>query len=339
MLNCMVTLLQGYVGASDAEAVELAIVDLRRQMVLGCLGAVTPSFSQGALQVFRERMIEHHMDRRLLERTVELVRSKHATEGEAQAVSKALRVALDSRPLAGAGRVEDTINLLGHAARCIVQVVSKIIDRPVEEICRKARIPLLLAPSIKAGLDIDWSDPKQKATAIEVVERQVSSLQQWVDRHLDDYVSEPLRPYLEAITQARDQDLETAENGTVRIRQGVAQDRRISIEDKEMRHGLNDEPRGGPGGHPERKTRSRRLGSGGPHRRPSRDRAPRRGCRRGDPRSRRAAGRPGGGGAGRRAGSAVRIRSSCSIGGAARGGATRAWPVAGRARLGRLCSG
>ncbi|WP_437712356.1 IS1182 family transposase [Sorangium sp. So ce448] len=236
-LMCMVTLLQGYVGASDAEAVELSIVDLRWQMVLGCLGAATPAFSQGALQGFRERMVEHEMDRVLLERTVALVRSGAMTEGERRAVSKALRVAVDSRPLAGAGRVEDTINLLGHAARSIVRVVSKIMERPPEEICRKAGIPLLLAPSIKAGLDLDWSDPKQKAAAIQILERQVSSLHQWVDRHLDDVVEQPLRFYLDAVTQVRDQDLETGEDGTVRIRQGVAADRRVSIEDAEMRHG------------------------------------------------------------------------------------------------------
>ncbi|XXT23827.1 transposase [Sorangium sp. So ce429] len=86
-------------------------------------------------------------DRVLLERTVALVRTGAMTEGERRAVSKALRVAIDSRPLAGAGRVEDTINLLGHAARSIVRVVSKITERPPEEICRKAGIPLLLAPS------------------------------------------------------------------------------------------------------------------------------------------------------------------------------------------------
>jgi hypothetical protein len=62
-LLCMVTLLQGYVGASDAEAVELSLVDLRWQMVLDCLGAAEPPFSQGALQTFRERMIAHEMDR------------------------------------------------------------------------------------------------------------------------------------------------------------------------------------------------------------------------------------------------------------------------------------
>jgi hypothetical protein len=236
-MMCMVLLLQGYVGASDAEAVELAVMDLRWQMVLGCLGAEKPPFSQGALQAFRERMVAREMDRVLLERTVALVRDGVASKGEGQMLTKALRVAIDSRPLIGAGKVEDTINLLGHAARSIVRLVSKILERDPEDICRKAGIPLLLAPSIKAGLDIDWSDPRQKATAIDIVERQVSSLQRWVERNLDKYENEPLRPYIEAITLVRDQDLERTAGGTVAIRQGVAADRRISIEDDQMRHG------------------------------------------------------------------------------------------------------
>ena len=134
-LLCMVVLLQGYVGASDAEAVELSLVDLRWQMCLNCLGAERPPFSQGGLQAFRERMIAHEMDRTLLERTVALVRSGALTEGDGRAVSKALRAAIDSRPLAGAGKVEDTINLLGHAARTIVRIVSTITQRAPEEIC------------------------------------------------------------------------------------------------------------------------------------------------------------------------------------------------------------
>lgn len=236
-LMCMVLLLQGYVGASDAEAVELAIMDRRWQMVLDCLGAEEPPFSQGALQAFRERMVAHEMDRVLLERTVALVRDGVASKSEGQTLKKALRVAVDSRPLIGAGKVEDTINLLGHAAQSIVRLVSKITERSTEDICRRAGIPLLLAPSIKAGLDIDWSDARQKAMAIETVERQVSSLQRWVEKNLDNYESEPLRPYIEAITTVRDQDLEQTADGKTRIRQGVAADRRISIEDAQMRHG------------------------------------------------------------------------------------------------------
>lgn len=236
-LLCMVTLLQGYVGASDAEAVELAMVDLRWQMVLDCLGCATPPFSQGALQMFRERMVAHDLDQLVLERTAQLVRQGAATQGQQKSVSKALRVAIDSRPLAGAGRVEDTINLLAHAARSIVRLVSNLTGLEPDSICKRGGIPLLLAPSVKSGLDINWSDPKQKAMAVEMVERQVSSLERWVDRHLDEAHCRPLQPYIDALEQVRTQDLETNEDGAVQILRGVARDRRISIEDSEMRHG------------------------------------------------------------------------------------------------------
>jgi len=236
-MMCMVLLLQGYVGASDAEAVELAVMDLRWQLVLDCLGAVDPPFSQGALQKFRERLAENEMDRVLLERTVMLVREGVLSKKEGQGLSKAVRVAIDSRPLVGAGRVEDTINLLGHAAKSIIRIVSKILDCSPETVCRRARVPLLLAPSIKAGLDINWSDPRQKATAIEIVEQQVSSLQRWVEHNLDCYETQPLRPYIQALMDVKDQDLEVTSEGRTAIRDGVAAERRISIEDPEMRHG------------------------------------------------------------------------------------------------------
>jgi hypothetical protein len=74
-LLAMALLLQAYTGASDREAVELTLVDARWQMVLGVFGAEEPAFSQGALQRFRERLIAHDMDRRLLERTVELAKT------------------------------------------------------------------------------------------------------------------------------------------------------------------------------------------------------------------------------------------------------------------------
>lgn len=102
----MALLLQAYVGASDAEAVELTVVDLRWQMVLDCLGAQDAAFSQGTLFDFRERLIRHDMDQRLLERTRELA---HRTKGfDAKKLPKTLRMAIDSAPLEGAGRVEDT---------------------------------------------------------------------------------------------------------------------------------------------------------------------------------------------------------------------------------------
>jgi len=49
------------------------------------------------------------LDRRLIEKTVELA-NKTKSFG-----SRQLRAALDSSPLWGASKVEDTYNLLGHA--------------------------------------------------------------------------------------------------------------------------------------------------------------------------------------------------------------------------------
>ena len=90
-------------GRRTLRPVVFSLVDLRWQMVLDCLGAVTPPFSQGALQMFRERMVAHEMDGTLLEKTVTLVRSGSLTEGEGCSMSKALRAAIDSRPFAGPG--------------------------------------------------------------------------------------------------------------------------------------------------------------------------------------------------------------------------------------------
>jgi hypothetical protein len=107
-LMCMALLLQGYLQVSDAEAVRLSWSDRCWQAVLGTLAQrgdkPKPAFSQGGLQQFRERLIRHDMDRRLLERTVELAKRTRAFDWKK--LPKTLRVAVDSRPLEGAGRVE-----------------------------------------------------------------------------------------------------------------------------------------------------------------------------------------------------------------------------------------
>ena len=58
------------------------------------------------------------MDRRLIERTIELANQRQAFG------PRALRAALDSSPLWGAGRVEDTYNLVGHALKKVMRVVA-----------------------------------------------------------------------------------------------------------------------------------------------------------------------------------------------------------------------
>ena len=242
-LMAMALILQGYHRVSDAEAVELTVVDLRWQMVLDRVGAEEPAFSQGALFDFRERMIAADMDKRMLERTARVARSSKGFD--ARKLPKTLRVAVDSSPLEGAGRVEDSINLIAHAARKVVDAVADILEVDFDEVCQRAGIPLLKHSSVKKALDRDWSDPQQQAAAIDELARQVLSLERWIDEHLADALTEPkLDGLLRALDRLVTQDLEPdPDGGGVRIADGVVSDRQISVEDPQMRHGRKTKSR------------------------------------------------------------------------------------------------
>jgi hypothetical protein len=237
-LMAMATLVQGYLKASDAMMVELTVFDLRVQRVLDCMGSSEPAFSQGTLCEFRQRLIRTQMDQRLLERTVQVARGQR--EFDARQMKASLKVAIDSRPLEGAFRVEDTFNLLGHAARKVAEGAARMLGWPRDRVCREAGIPLLLESSIKKALDVDWNQEEQKKKALQTLCGQVDSLVAWVKKRLPVQVLQPvLAEPLKVLEQVRKQDIEPdpGGGGGVRIRQGVAPDRRVSVEDGEMRHG------------------------------------------------------------------------------------------------------
>jgi IS5 family transposase len=174
------------------------------------------------------------MDRRLLERTVELARETAGFDW--RKLPRSLRVAVDSSPFEGAGRVEDTFNLLGHAARKLVRCVARLLHWRPTTVAERAGTEMLMMPSIKASLDVDWFDPKEKTRAIGMLVEQLDDLEQWIEHHVPEHAQAEVAPHLATLHQIRTQDLEESAHGP-RIRQGVAHDRRVSIEDAEMRHG------------------------------------------------------------------------------------------------------
>jgi hypothetical protein len=207
-------------------------------MVLDRLGSEEPAFGQGTLAAFRARLIRHDMDRRLLERTVELARTTKAFDFKK--LPQSLRVAVDSSPLEGAGRVEDTINLLGHAARKVAMCAAELMGWPLERVAEEAGIPILLEASVKVALDLEWGTPGAKSEAIDILVKQLDSLDTWLrDQLPKEMARPPLKNHVETLAQLRGQDLEPdpSGGGRTRIRQGVAPDRRVSVEDPEMRHG------------------------------------------------------------------------------------------------------
>src|SRR6266498_1139082 len=224
----LATLLQAYTGVSDDELLEATVMDRRWQLVLDCLECETAPFSKGTLVTFRKLLIAHQLDRRLLEHTVELAAATKAFG------SRALRAALSSSPLWGAGRVEDTSNLLGHALRKALGVIARQQGRGlswrkgITAVADQAGVPRLGGPSVKAALDCDWDDPTTRDQALGVVLGWLEQVEGFVaDRRLQAPAADVA---LQAARQVACQDVQPADGKPPTLRQGVAKDRRISIE-------------------------------------------------------------------------------------------------------------
>src|SRR5262249_9993971 len=154
---------------------------------------------------------------------------------------RALRVALDSRPLWGAGKVEDTSSLLGHALRKALGVMARQQGRGLAEVATEAGAPLVAGPlSLKAALDLEWDDPQARTQGLVAVLAALDAVEHWLEEQMV-----PCAPDVQAQVQAnqttarqvRAQDVEGTAEGLPGLRRGVSRDRRISIEDDAMRHG------------------------------------------------------------------------------------------------------
>jgi transposase len=177
-----------------------------------------------------------------VERTIELAR----TWGGFGA--RALRAALDASPLWGAGRVEDTINLLGHALRKALGVIARQQGRGlswrkgITAVADQAGVPRLGGPSVKAALDRDWDDPVARDQALGVVLETLERVEGFV---ADQQLAGPgVQGALGAARQVVAQDVQADEETQVppTLRRGVAKDRRISIEDPQMPRPQESQP-------------------------------------------------------------------------------------------------
>ena len=104
---------------SDEEAVERATSDRRWQLVLGTFDSDEEApFTRSTLCAFRQRLMRHDLHVQLFDRVAAWAR---ATRGYSHTAFKA---AFDAARLRGAGRVEDTLNLIGHTVREVLRTVA-----------------------------------------------------------------------------------------------------------------------------------------------------------------------------------------------------------------------
>jgi Transposase DDE domain/Transposase domain (DUF772) len=223
-------ILEAYTGVSDDEVIEATVMDRRWQLVLDCLDTQQAPFSKGTLVAFRQRLIEAHLDRRLIERTIEIASQSQGFG------PRALRAALDSSPLWGAGRVEDTYNLVGHALKKVIRVVADQQGRELVEVAKEARAEMVCETSLKAALDRDWDQVGQREEALSLVLKLLQAVETWV-QSLQQEEADLAQPPLAIAQQVKEQDVQVDEAGKASLIKGVAKDRRISVEDGQMRHG------------------------------------------------------------------------------------------------------
>ncbi len=109
--------------------------------------------------------------------------------------------------------------------------------RELTEVAGEMEAELVTGSSLKAALDLNWDNPDERDLALGMVLKVLSD----VEKHLESQTISNTEPVvsttLETARQIEAQDVQINENGIASLRRGVAKNRRISIEDEEMRHG------------------------------------------------------------------------------------------------------
>lgn len=226
-------LLQHHDAVSDAEVVARHCYDLRWKVAQDLeLASIKPPFVKSTFQAFRARLTLHHKEGLAFERSISAAK-------DAGLLPKKLRVALDSSPVRGRGAVKDTFNLLSDAIVAVLRAIGLKREMAVEDVAREADLQRHTdAPSIKGTEMVDWTDKSAVNTFLSGLvndcERTVELAQQ--HKCATDEVT--------LLKKVIEQDIERQDDGSPKIRQGVAKDRTVSVHDPEMRHGHKSSGKG-----------------------------------------------------------------------------------------------
>ena len=189
-----------------------------------------PVVSDTTLNDFEKALRDGGRFEKLLARTVQLAKA-------AGLLGEEIETAQDSSPVIGKGQVQDTYNLLGTSIRKLVSAIVKEEGKPRREVATRYGVEDLFARSTKATADIDWSDREAKRRFLQRLVETANKLVALVDPREPWGVSRPVREAVAIVEKVLAQDIEVDADGNVSLRQGVAEDRLISVHDPEMRRG------------------------------------------------------------------------------------------------------
>ncbi|HZD64737.1 MAG TPA: IS1182 family transposase [Acidimicrobiales bacterium] len=209
-------LLATHDATSDRETSRRTRVDADWKAAMGVdddfggIGATTFS-------LFRARLVVDDADQALFVKTLEAAIDAKVLRGKRRAI-------IDSSPVRGAGAVSDTYELLRGFLAQAIRAGGEAFSAPTREVA---------SPHIGEKPDIDWGDPKARASYLGDLVGAIKAVLAEA-RSIDD---EAVGEAASHLAQVVDQDLEEGEDGEAGIRRGVGKDRIVSSSDPEMRHG------------------------------------------------------------------------------------------------------
>lgn len=225
-LTTGVTLLQFYDDVSDAEAVARTMFDLRWKVALN-LPLDFPGFDPSSLTYFRNRLIEYGQERYAFDRFIAVGR-------EAGFIPDRITLLTDTTNVKGAGAVQDTYTLLRKGLRKLLKAAGFQLPGKRRGLSPRIRalVERYVAQDRKA--DIDWADPQQRLSQLQVLVEDVETALELAAEQND---NDEVRYLGWLLTKILGDDIVTDEEGQSQIGQGTAPDRIISISEPEMRHG------------------------------------------------------------------------------------------------------
>jgi hypothetical protein len=232
--------LQTYDGVSDEEAKQRADYDLRWKVALG-VGLEERPFAKSTLQEFRAQLLLHQEQAAIFRRSLELAKRRgrfRTRDGE----RRRLKVALDTTNILGRGAVKDTYNLLADGIVKLARVLAKLVGEPLATWAeRHGYGRYVAAPSLKGTFEVDWSDPEQRRRVLGAIVADADRLLELARQARTGLVegSPEEAALVEAaglLSRVLVQDVERRDDGPD-LRQGVAEDRLVSVHDPEQRHG------------------------------------------------------------------------------------------------------
>jgi hypothetical protein len=128
---------------------------------------------------------------------------------------------------------------LGHALRKAVGVLARQQGRELLEVAAAAGAPLVAGSSLQAALELAGDAPRAQPQALPLVLDALTAVAPWLTTP-GAHVEEPSKvaASMAVAQQGREQDVIPAPAGCCpTLRHGVAEERRMSVEDAERRHG------------------------------------------------------------------------------------------------------